>query len=51
MQQMISKAIPKINWDFGNRQNIEKFSAQRITAVINDELRKDPEIISGYLED
>ena len=48
---MISKAIPKINWDFGNRQNIEKFSAQRITAVINDELRKDPEIISGYLED
>ena len=48
---MITKALPKIKWDFGNRQNIEKFSAERITAIINDELRKDPEVISGFLED
>ena len=50
MQTMIKKTLPKIKWDFGDRQNIERFSAERINAIINEELLKDPEIITGFLE-
>ena len=35
LQEITKAALPKIKWDFGDRQYVQRFSAPELTGIIN----------------